>query len=230
MSTEIGEVQYGADKLAIVEQTLRHPNVLDEYRNSAKRASQPITHNQLAEIENISMPNFDDLLAAVSSVKPGNEEAPQYEDAIEKLLSALLYPSLSSPHKQHKIHDGRKRIDITYVNNPMNGFFLWLLHHYSSSHIFVECKNYGKEIGNPELDQLSGRFSPSRGQVGLLICRSVSDLAKITASCADTANDSRGFIIVLTDDDLKQLVNDYVSSDGSSKYPLLMTKFQKLIM
>lgn len=222
--------KYGADKLAIVDQTLRHPDVLQQYRDSTKRASRPITHQQLAEIENIALPKFDDLLAAVTSVNPGKDGATDYENAIEKLLSALFFPSLSSPQKQHEIHNRRKRIDLTYVNNPIDGFFRWVSMHYPSSHIFVECKNYGKEIGNPEFDQLSGRFSPSRGQVGLLVCRSVADLDKVTASCIDTANDSRGWIIVLTDDDLMQLVQDYVSSDGASAYPLLRKKFNKLIM
>lgn len=222
--------KYGADKLSIVDQTLRHPDILQQYRDSTKKSSQPITHQQLAEIESIPLPNFKDLLAAVTSVKSGKLGATDYENAIEKLLSALFFPSLSSPQKQHNIHDGRKRIDITYVNNPMDGFFLWVSRHYPSSHIFVECKNYGKEIGNPELDQLSGRFSPSRGQVGLLVCRSVEDSAKITASCTDTANDRRGWIIVLTDDDLNEMVQEYVSSNGSSSYPLLRAKFSKLIM
>jgi hypothetical protein len=222
--------KYGADKLAIVDQTLRHPDVLNKYRDSTKRLSQPITHNQLAEIENIPLPNFNDLLTAVNSLKPGKDDATNYENAVEKLLSALFFPSLSSPQKQHEIHNGRKRIDITYVNNPMDGFFHWLSRHFSSSHIFVECKNYGKEIGNPEFDQLAGRFSPSRGQVGLLICRSVENSEKVMSSCIDTAKDNRGWIIVLTDDDLKQLVDDYISSGGKSDYQLLMTKFEKLIM
>jgi hypothetical protein len=222
--------KYGADKLAIVEQTLRHPDILQQYRDSTKRASRPITHEQLAEIENIPLPNFDNLLAAVTSVKPGKDGATDYENAIEKLLSALFFPSLSSPQKQQEIHDGRKRIDITYVNNPIDGFFHWLSLHYPSAHVFVECKNYGKEIGNPEFDQLSGRFSPSRGQVGFLVCRSVADLGKVTASCIDAANDRRGWIVVLTDNDLMQLVHDYVSSNMASAYPLLRAKFNKLIM
>jgi len=222
--------KYGADKLTIARETLRHPSALDEYREAAQRSSRPMTHDQLAEIENIALPNFAGLLSAVAVIPTGRDDAGNYENAIEKLLSALFFPSLSSPTKQLKIHEGRKRIDITYVNNPMNGFFKWVLQHYPSSHIFVECKNYGKEIGNPEVDQLSGRFSPSRGQVGLLVCRSVESQLKIDASCRDTANDRRGYILVLTDSDLVQLVGDYQSSNGSSEYPLLMKKFKSLIM
>jgi hypothetical protein len=221
--------KYGADKLAVVEQTLRHPDALEKYRENTKRLSYPITHQQLAEIENISAPKFDALLDAVVAISPGKEGAVEYENAIEKLLSALFFPSLTSPNKQEKIHDGRKRIDITYVNNSNTGFFSWLHKHYPSSHIFIECKNYGKEIGNPEFDQLAGRFSPSRGQVGFLICRSVADLDKVTASCIDTRSDGRGYIVVVTDDDLKQIVAEYISSNGESEYPLLRSKFKKLI-
>lgn len=221
--------KYGANKLTIVEQTIKHPDVLEQYRQSALKTSRPITHTQLAEIENIPLPNFTDLLRAVTSISTGQEFATDYENAIEKLLSAIFFPSLSSPKKQHNIHEGRKRIDITYVNNSERGFFRWVSMHYPSSHIFIECKNYGKEIGNPELDQLAGRFSPSRGQVGLLVCRSVANKKKIAASCADTARDHRGFIIVLTDDDLKELVDAYLREDGVPTYPLLMARFRLLI-
>lgn len=222
--------KYGANKLTIVRETLRHPNALIEYREKAKRTSQPITHELLAEIGNIALPNFTNLLSAVTQIPTGKKDATNYENAIEKLLSALFFPSLSSPTKQHNIHDGRKRIDITYVNNPVSGFFAWVSQHYPSSHIFIECKNYGKEIENPEFDQLAGRFSPNRGQVGLLVCRSVKNPAKLAASCKDIANDKRGYVIVLSDSDLTLLVKDYIASNGSSEYPLLMSKFRSLVL
>lgn len=222
--------KYGADKLAIARETLRHPNALEDYREASKRSSRPLTHVQLAEIEKIPLPNLRGLLQAVTSINPGRDDAGAYENAIEKLLSALFFPSLCSPMKQTPIHDGRKRIDITYVNNPIDGFFRWLLGSYSSAHIFVECKNYGNEIGNPELDQLTGRFSPSRGQVGLLVCRSIADERRLDERCLDAAHDQRGFILTLNDADLSQIVNDYINSNGGSDYPLLMTKFRRLVM
>lgn len=223
------KAKYGVDKLAIVDQTLRHPEALNKYREDAKRASAPLSHFEFSAIENIDIPRFNNLLADVLSVPPGRDHADTYERAIEKLLSALFFPSLASPTKQHRIHEGRKRIDITYVNNPREGFFWWLLNHYTCPNIFVECKNYGNEIGNPELDQLAGRFSPSRGKVGLLICRAVKDLDRIKKSCIDTLNDQRGYIVVLTDEDLRRLVKDYIQSNGSSEYPWLFDRFKELL-
>lgn len=222
--------KYGADKLAITDQTKRHPNALNEYRDVAKRTSSPITHQKLAEIENIDTPRFGKLLEEVIILSAGRESAAAYESAIEALLSAIFFPSLSTPTKQHEIHEGRKRIDIKYVNSARSGFFAWLSTHYSAAHIFVECKNYGKEVGNPEVDQLSGRFGPSRGQVGILVCRSAEDITRLAARCADTARDLRGYIVYLTDEDLKRLVRDYTTSDGGDEYPLLRERFNQLIM
>jgi hypothetical protein len=136
---------------------------------------------------------------------------------------------LCKPTKQHQIHDGRKRIDITYVNEARQGFFSWLSLHYPSALIFVECKNYGREVGNPELDQLSGRFSPSRGQVGVLVCRSVEDEERLQRGCADTARDQRGFILSLTDEDVLVLIEEAKQSFGRHDFPSLRAKFNRLI-
>jgi len=221
--------KYGADKLAIVEQTLRHPEAIQNFRQAAKKTSQPLSHDMLASVENIAGPRFTQLLDTVRNVPVGRDSASDYENAIEKLLSALFYPSLVHPRKQHEIHEGRKRIDITYVNSPTGGFFYWASTHYSSANIYVECKNYGKELANPEIDQLSGRFSPSRGQVGILVCRSIQNPELLQRRCADTARDGRGFIMTLTDDDLGTLVKEYIETNGGSGYSLLMRKFQALI-
>lgn len=222
--------KYGVDKLVIADKTLQHPNGLDKYREDALRTSRPMSHYQLAEVENISNPRFDKLLADLTEIPVGKVHATDYENAVEALLSSLFFPSLSSPKKQTKIHEGRKRIDITYVNNSHDGFFRWLSSNYSAAHIFIECKNYGKEVENPEIDQLSGRFGPSRGQVGLLVCRSLEKEKVLAQRCIDTARDHRGFIIHLTDEDLTALVKDYSASNGAGDYPLLQRKFNALVM
>ena len=184
----------------------------------------------MAKIENIDAPRFSKLLEKVTALPVGRDFATEYENAIEALLSAIFFPSLSSPTKQHELHEGRKRVDITYVNSSRDGFFSWLSANYAAAHVFVECKNYGKEVGNPELDQLAGRFGPSRGQVGILVCRSVEDDALLGRRCADTAHDQRGFIIHLTDQDLEALVKTYMQSNGDTAYPILRKKFNNLIM
>lgn len=222
--------KYGAGKLVCVNLTIPRPNVLDQYR-SAKRnqARRALTHEQWADTELQPPPDWDGLLQAVVSRRPGQAQANDYENAIEALLTALFYPALLYPYKQHPIHQGRKRVDITYNNAATDGFFQWVGQHYPSSLIFVECKNYGRELGNPELDQISSRFSPNRGKVGLLVCRSLEDLALMMARCRDTALDQRGFVIPLTDDDLAQLIAERRAHPSRMEFTLLRQRFEQLI-
>lgn len=144
-------------------------------------------------------------------------------------MSALFYPALLYPFKQHPIHQGRKRVDITYTNAATRGFFQWVGQHYPSSMIFVECKNYGREIGNPELDQLSGRFSPNRGKVGLLVCRSLDNPDLMLERCRDTAVDDRGFVLVLDDNRLAELVASRRPLPDRIDFDLLHRMFVQLI-
>jgi hypothetical protein len=127
------------------------------------------------------------------------------------------------------IHDGRKRIDITYENISTSGFFNWVCKHYVAPLIFVECKNYSGDPGNPELDQLGGRFSPRRGQVGLLLCRGLAEKALFVDRCRDTAADGRGYIVPLDDQDLAQLVEEVKAEPGGREFRLLAERFQELI-
>jgi hypothetical protein len=69
--------------------------------------------------------------------------------------------------------------------------------------LMVECKNYQKEMANPELDQIAGRFSRERGRLGLLIGRSFDNRDRFIARCRDTAQAGNGFILALVDEDIR---------------------------
>jgi hypothetical protein len=223
--------KYGSGKEMIVRETQNHPSVLESYRKRKSKNSQPpLDHLDLSGSEGTPPPDWDSLLKKVLSVPPGKKDASRYENAIEGLLSALFYPALSYPQVQHKIHNGRKRIDITYTNMATKGFFFWLGQHYAAPHIFVECKNYSADPGNPELDQLSSRFSPSRGQVGIMVCRNFTDKNLFIKRCEDTAKDQRGFVIALDDTDLKLLVEQRKRISATMELPLLKQRIDHLIM
>lgn len=226
------QAKYGTGKAVVLRETLQHPGILSDYRSIKRRSPKmPLSHFDLADPAiGGEEPAWDDLLNAVVSLPVGANSASDYEDKVEQLLTALLYPSLSNPIVQHEIHDGRKRMDVTYTNLAVEGFFKWVAQHYTAPHVFVECKNYGKEVGNPELDQLSGRFSPSRGRVGLLICRSFTNKKLFLRRCRDTARDDRGFVIALDDSDLKELAKARQKGDQKSFFGYLKARFDQLIM
>jgi hypothetical protein len=188
-----------------------------------------MTQKDFQKIEEVEAVDLNILVEELKKLDTGKVNAENYEDIIEKILSVILYPSLCNPMKQHNIHDKRKRIDITYSNEAKNGFFSWLAQHYPSSLIFVECKNYTNDIANPEIDQLSSRFSPSRGKVGLQICRTLENKELFYQRCKDTANDDRGYVLVLDDKDIEMLVSEYIDTDGKQEFSFLRKQFMNLI-
>lgn len=222
--------KYGKGKSLAARVTRDHPQVLRRYRRDKATPPAPLLHSQISEATGAEEPDFDALLAAVKAVRPGRRSADDYHRAVMGLLNALFYPALTMPKKEAPLHGGRKRVDIRYTNAATAGFFQWLAQHHPASHVFVECKNYTGDPANPELDQLSGRFSPSRGRFGILACRSFIDKAKFIASCRDTADDDRGFIVVLDDDDLRRLVDARKSGDALAEFPYLKERFDELVM
>lgn len=224
--------KYGGGKAMIVRVTREHPEILAKYRaDKSHNISSPLPHISLAEaIEGTSMPpDWSDLVAGVLAVPTGRESADAYEKAIETLLSALFYPDLVHPVRQTQIHNGRKRIDITYTNAAQKGFFWWIGQHYPAPKVMIECKNYESDPANPELDQLGGRFSPTRGKVGILVCRTLGNKELFITRCRDTSSDDRGFIIPLDDDDLRALVEEQ-DKLPEDRFALLRSRFDRLIL
>lgn len=181
----------------------QHPDVLDRYKrfySEIEGARGPLRHQDFDD-------EFDEavfaraLAAALPAIAPGNEAADRYHTFIMGALEFIFWPNLIYPKKEHEVHEGRKRIDITYTNAAQDGFF-WrahTAHNIASRLIMVECKNYSKDPANPEIDQLAGRFGANRGQLGMLLYRTVDDYDRLCARCRDTAQDGRGYMIALGD-------------------------------
>lgn len=223
--------KYGSGKAAAARITLEHPEILEQYRQVKRRSrSAPMSHSDLAWSAGFEEPDFADLLGRAIAIPAGPENATNYHHAVERLLSAVFYPALTSPRREFNIHEGRKRIDIRYENAAHSGFFDWLARHYPAGYIWCECKNYSREIGNPELDQLSGRFSPQRGRVGLLLYRGYVDKDEVWQRCIDTAHDDRGWIIPLDDNDLVELVTEREGGSVETAFAGLRARFDRLIM
>lgn len=109
--------------------------------------------------------NLRDVLDEIRAVAPGKPGATPYHRAVAKLLAGLFSLSLGNGRIETPIHNAMKRIDITYDNVAMGGFFHWVALHYPAATVVVECKNYGKDAANPEFDQIAMRFSPNHGRM-----------------------------------------------------------------
>lgn len=184
----------------------KHPDILATYKKF-KGAKGTLGNKDFDE-------DFDErkfaaaLIAALAKILPGMKTASKYHSFMQGVLTFLFYPDLINPIKEHEINEGRKRVDIKFTNTAETGFFRRMAEapQTRSIDVFFECKNYSTDLGNPELDQISGRFSPLRGKFGFITCRTLVDEAKMNKSCRDTARDARGCVIVLTDEKINRML------------------------
>lgn len=195
--------------------TKENPGVLEKYRVEA--IEDIIVQDTVLSDEEYDR-LVDSLICELKDIPEGPESATKYHHLISGILELLFYPSIGHPRIEQEIHDGRKRIDILFDNNADDGFFfkLHVMHRIPDSMIMVECKNYSKDINNPELDQMAGRFSPKRGRFGIICCRSLDNSALFVARERDTVRDDRGFIIHLTDDDIITMLN-FIKTDNEGQ-------------
>jgi len=148
-----------------------NPSVLESYKNTKGITIAPLSSEEIEERnpESAQLHNLEHYKTLLSGISAGNDNASKYHNEIKGILTAIFYPSLIYPNKEERIHDERKRIDIVFSNADGKGFFFRLSNQIPCPFVIFECKNYKADLENPELDQISGRFSPSRGQFGMAL-------------------------------------------------------------
>ena len=211
-----------------------HQAVLSDYKVSKSKGIKEISDDKLNSLTGNEEDDgaYDLLKHELDEIPSGTDDAAAFHDLIKGILTAIFHPLLTNPTKEQGIHEGRKRIDITYTNSAKEGFFSELLANKGvpAGYVFVECKNYSADPSNPELDQLAGRFSHKRGRFGLLVCRTIDNKILFEKRCKDTAQDDRGYILALDDHDIKELLDLKANNQISLINKFLDDRFKKLVM
>lgn len=227
------EKEYPLSKDFLFKFSEDHPEVLERYKKSLSRQPMTMSDEQIEALQPDPRDiHFDEMIERLQHIPTGNDSASDYHNFILGALSAVFSPALAHPVKEQEINEGRKRIDIAFTNRDRNGFFYFLsnVHHIHCPYIFFECKNYGKDVTNPEIDQLAGRFSDSRGRMGFLVCRSISDHAVLLRRCRDLVHDKREYIVVLTDSEVIELLRLRARDDHYGITTYLDQRFAELVM
>lgn len=215
------------DKYWIEKFAIDHPDVYNDFKEKA------IIKLNLKENEIESVLTDDDLIDYLikefEEIKPGNDDSKKYQIFICGVIELLFYPNIAHPKIENEIHEGRKRIDITFSNISNSGYFFQLgtIYDIPCSNIIIECKNYSKDIANPELDQIAGRFSSRRGKFGIICCRSLDNKELFEKREVDTYRDDRGLIFNLTDEDFIHMLNMKKTKNNPEEY--LTEKYFKIV-
>lgn len=227
---ELKEKYGSGTKGFLLQFSQHHPEVLSRYKEE-KGLPPPLTAQEL--LENFDPKAFARVLSErLREIPAGPEHATTYHRFVIGLLSFLLYPNLLYPVKEAEINEGRKRIDILYENGVHSGVFQRFTQSTAraSTYIPVECKNYTREIGNPEVDQLIARFSNQRGWLGLLICRANEDPPGLTARCRDAYHAGLGCILPLDDANLLTMLRHVENGDYNAVDGHLSELFRRVVV
>jgi len=227
------EGRFDSYKAYLRDYTLKHPELFEEFVKYSKKNILPLSNDKISVYCNEATHEeiIEHLIMTLKGIPTGKKDATKYHHFVKSLLEIIFYPNLINPIIELEIHDGRKRIDIVMDNNANSGFFEKLnrVSKIYSPYIFIECKNYGKDVKNPEIDQLSGRFSDKRGRFGLLLCRAIENVDTFNARCKDTFIDGRGLIIELTDNDIIEMLS-CVKDDNHARIDEILENKKRAIM
>jgi len=156
--------------------------------------------------QSVSRPST--LAEALGRLPTGRKHSGEFVKLARAILEYALIPRhLRKIKTERPEFGGRKRIDL-FATIGEDGFFASLRpkHGIPAPYVHIECKNYKEDIGNPEFDQLKGRFSNKKGRFGMLVCRDVKDPKAVTARSHSATEDDH-YILVLTDTDLLALID-----------------------
>jgi hypothetical protein len=193
------DAHYPTDKDFLARFSKEHPDVINKYRESIKLAGSKIPNLSSGPIEEADLARY--LATELADIPTGQASADRYHSLMIGVVSFLFFPDLIYPKKESEINQGRKRIDITYTNGKVSGFFYRIAidQDIKANIVHVECKNYTSDIANAEFDQLIGRFDNNRGRFGLLLFRQASDMQRVTERARDAARSGQGIVLPLDD-------------------------------
>lgn len=220
--------EYPCTKKYLFDFSRQHPEVLSTYRKHLAAIEKRGDASPVDLGDEVVIAKA--LSKALKSIPPGNDDATKYHHLMIGILEFIFFPMLLNPIKEREIHEGRKRIDIVMENGARSGI-LHRLHSKRSipcGHIVIECKNYGREIANPELDQIAGRFSRDRGKVGLLCCRGLRDCARFVRRCRDTFKDDRGLVVPIDDEFIQELLKCIANRERKNVEAILTNRVDEI--
>lgn len=226
-SVQEHEAPYDKDYLATF--TSNHRDIFQTFKTRL-RGEDAVEDRQITDADRSEV--IEHLIVSLGRVPAGHAEASQYHRLVVGILELLFYPKLICPQVEVEINEGRRRIDLTFDNGATEGLFLRLQNQFNLNcqYIIVECKNYSRDVKNPELDQIQGRFSPNRGRVGIIVSRTCDDPRALISRCNDIYKEGRGLVLPLFDADLLTALERHRDGEANPMEEILSTRVREVAL
>lgn len=133
----------------------------------------------------------------------------KYEDYLTQLLASILYPELDFAKPQSRTDSGVLIRDLIFYNNLEHPFLKDLYEIYQSRQIVIEMKNVEK-LDTTHVNQLNRYMKEDFGKFGIIFTRNRPP-KNVLKNIIDLWAGQRRCILVMTDEDLKMMIQLYES-------------------
>lgn len=206
------EISHAPEELTRVEvlnYNREHYGVIDTYIKAKERSFDDCHNDPL--FSQIPVTSAKRKLSLIQNLPTGKVEGAdrKYEELIGQLLPSLLYPQLDFAQEQARTDSGVSIRDLVFYNTASTPFLKDIYSSYGSRQITMEMKNVAA-IERIHVDQLNRYLADELGRFGLFITRNPLKKAEVTRTI-DLWSGQRKAIVVLTDADIEQMVELFVS-------------------
>lgn len=211
-----------------IERMVRWEKV-DDGKTTEKKVYKSHSPKKIIKAKSIDF--LDQYKNTLKTIITGKIQALEYQELIFQILKKIFEGKLRKPVLEDTSFAPHQRIDITFTNTRENGFFKELDqgYHIQCPKIYIECKNYSEDIGNPAFEQISGRFGKRKGMFGIIICRKIKNLKKSYERSKMYAASKEEYILLFTDNDINKLINFKLKKLDDKIDDYLDDKLKKLL-
>ncbi len=153
---------------------------------------------------------LEERLAALPS---GRADAAEYQKLVLEILNTCFNPELIDGQMEVRTIEGTERRDIIFVNDSDHTFWDYVRNEHSSILVMFETKNVEALTGD-DLNQTAAYLGDRIGRLGFIVTRRpIQDAMQRKAFVIHNDSHPRKIILVLSDDDLRKLL-DIVCREG----------------
>jgi hypothetical protein len=148
------------------------------------------------------------LLKKLRELEPGRDNWSEYQLLCDEALKFCLVPPLLDPMYEEYTLSGIHRRDMIYhIPHDGTGFWDYIRNAYNALAIIVDAKNYAGVLPKDQIVITSKYFGKKKlGSFGIIVTRSdLDESGKLQQADRWIHHDE--MIIVLTDPDLKEMIN-----------------------
>lgn len=199
------------------------PYISVRFKNEIPKISHPIFQRLFSKHSKKQLEM--ELIEKLENTKSGKTEWNIYQKLLNEILSRLFCPPLSNPIYELSDEFRFNRRDFIMPNYSDNGFWAYIRDIYNADFIVIDAKNYTKKVQKKDILQICNYLkSHGAGLFGIIITRNGGD-----TSCFHTIKEmwamQKKLIIILTDDDLKQMLN--LKAVGNNPEDIIKQKIEQ---